>query len=170
MTSENAQNPSAAASSSCASELRISGIAEADIEEARDMDRPDGGTDTLRLGDRIGERHVDSRAVLPGDHAVETAGGDEIDGMDAKGRSDQPVGRIRLAGALDVAEHGDAGFGAGPLGELLAEQLADAAEGGAAAAVPALDLLAERVLDRLGDDDEGEVAAALAPLLDVTGD
>src|SRR5439155_14286416 len=106
----------------------------------------------------------------PGDHAVEPAGGDEIDGMDAEGRGDQAIGRVRLAAALDVTEHGDAGFGPGPLGELLAEQLADAAQRGAAAAVPALDLLAKRVLDGLGDDDEREVAAALAYPLDMAGD
>src|SRR5260221_13426874 len=169
MTSENAQNPSAAASSSCASELRISGIAEADIEAARGMDQRAGGIDTLRLGDRIGEWHVDDPAVLPGDHAVEAAGRDEIDGMDAKGRGNQPIGRIRLAAALDVAEDGDAGFGAGPASELLAEELADAAERCAATAVSALDLLAERVPDRLGDDDQSAAAAALAYLLDVAG-
>jgi hypothetical protein len=62
------------------------------------MDQRAGGIDTLRLGDRIGEWHVDDPAVLPGDHAVEAAGRDEIDGMDAKGRGNQPIGRIRLAG------------------------------------------------------------------------
>ena len=74
------------------------------------MDQRAGGIDALRLGDRIGERHIDDPAILPGDHAVEPAGGGEIDGMDAEGRGDEPVGGVGLAAALDVAKHGDAGF------------------------------------------------------------
>src|SRR5947208_17166137 len=82
-------------------------IPEADAEAAGGAHQGAVGIDLLRPLDRAGERHIDNLPVLPGDHAVEPALGDQIDRTDPKGRADQPVFPVRLAAALDMAEQDD---------------------------------------------------------------
>src|SRR6185437_4642139 len=92
------------------------------------------------------------------------------DGVNAEGRGDHAVAPGRLAAALHMAQHGDARIGARQVGERIAQRVADAAIGDAAARLLALHALALGVLDRFGDDDEGEVAALPAHLLDMRSD
>src|SRR5258708_8426813 len=68
-----------------------SAVAEADAEAAGGAHQRAVGVDLLRRGDRLGERHVDDAAVLPRDHAVDLAGGDEGDRGPAESRAEQPL-------------------------------------------------------------------------------
>ena len=119
---------------------------------------------------RIGERHVDRAPRAPGDHAVEGAARDEIDRVHAEDRSHEAVARGRHAAALQVAEHGDPGLGAGCLGDAVADVSADAAVSERAAGLAPGGRLARLGPDRLGDHDEGEVAALALQRLDLFGD
>src|SRR3546814_1775404 len=116
------------------------------------------------------DRHVDDLAILPRDHPIELARGDQVDRMDAEGRGQQPVARLGRAAALDMAEHRDARLGPGQVGNPLADILADAAIGRLAAGMSGQQRLARLGLHRLSDDDEREVAAALLQVLDLGGD
>jgi hypothetical protein len=69
--------------------------------------------DSLRHADDLGKRHIDDPSVLPGYHAVEFAGANEIHGVDAESLGDQAVNRIGLTAPLHMTEHGDPGLGSG---------------------------------------------------------
>src|SRR6185437_11575432 len=120
-------------------------VAETDAEAARGAHQGAVGIDLLRRGDRLGERHVDDAAILPRDHAVGLAVGDEVDGMHAEGRRDHAVAPGRLAAALHVAEDRDARLGAGRARERFAQRMADAAIADAAGRVLALYTLAGQI-------------------------
>src|SRR5260370_5947283 len=122
--SEWAQNSSASAMPPDATGIAASGIAEADVEAPRRAHQRALRIDALRRGDGVGERYIDDLAVAPGDHAVHVSGSDQVDRMHAKHRAAQAVDRTGLAAALDMAEHGDAGLGAGQAGKRLAEAVA----------------------------------------------
>src|SRR6202521_6384909 len=143
-------------------QIALSRIAEADAEAACGAHQGAVGVDLLRPLDGLGERHVDDAAVLPGHHAVETTCGDEVDRMHAECRRYQAVIPGGLAAALHMTKHGDPGFGPGQLGDRFAQNLPDAPIGDAAARLLAPYALAGAVGNRLGDDDQGKVAAGAA--------
>ncbi len=85
------------------------------------------GHQALAVGD-FGDGHLGQPAVLHGHHLIEIAAYDQLDGTMAELRGQHPVVGGRYAAALNVPEDCGTTFQPGPLGNLLAENLADPAE------------------------------------------
>ena len=122
------------------------------------------------VGDRLFDGHVDDLAIGPCHHAVVLALRDQVDGVGAEGRGDQPVAPARRRAPLNVAKNGDAALGAGRFGNALRHVVADAAEPLLAVDELLHDRASGAVLHRLGNDDQRKVAAALPDVEDLLGD
>ena len=98
------------------------------VSRRRPRPRRTARGDHLDLAGRLGQRDADDLGTAQRHHHAERAVADRADRVHAEPGGQNPVERGRRAAALDVAEHRAARLLAGPLLDLLGQQLADTAQ------------------------------------------
>src|SRR5579862_9726115 len=171
-----AKTPSRAAtapiSSSPATSAKAGHACEKALAKERLRDGVPLGRHRLQLSSRLLERHRDDVVTAQRGHLPELPGLRELGRFQPVARREHAVARRRRAAALNVAQDRDPRLEAGPLLDLAAEQLADAALGQRRVTelVPLARVLEAGQLAAFADDDDREVLAARVAAADAVRD